>query len=97
MLKININEVLAYYLLGFTSCVTPILFPWVNVIMKDDSEARAFTSGAMVCVRKCRDVLTKLILLFQMTLGWVFFSFWPITLFPVLEGQCVRTLHSVVI
>jgi hypothetical protein len=40
--------VAAYYMLGFTSCVTPILFPWVNVLMKDDSEARAFTSGAMV-------------------------------------------------
>ena len=45
--------VAAYYMLGFTSCVTPILFPWVNVIMKDDSEARAFTSGAMVCGCLC--------------------------------------------
>ena len=42
--------VTAYYLLGFTSCVTPILFPWVNMVMRDDSEARAFTSGAMVCL-----------------------------------------------
>ena len=38
----------AYYLLGLTSCITPILFPWVNMIMKDDAEARAFTTGAMV-------------------------------------------------
>jgi hypothetical protein len=37
-----------YYLLGMTSCVTPILFPWVNIIMKDDNEARSFTTGAMV-------------------------------------------------
>lgn len=42
------DAVTAYYLLGFTSCVTPILFPWVHVIMKDDNEARAFTTGAMV-------------------------------------------------
>ncbi|ETS80960.1 hypothetical protein PFICI_08489 [Pestalotiopsis fici W106-1] len=57
-----------YYLLGMTSCVTPILFPWVNIVMKDDNEARSFTTGAM------------------MTLGWAFFSFYPITVFPVLEG-----------
>ncbi|OCT50355.1 putative transporter SEO1 [Cladophialophora carrionii] len=38
----------AYYLLGLTSAVTPILFPWVNVAMKDDAEARAFTTGAMM-------------------------------------------------
>ncbi|KAJ5742310.1 hypothetical protein N7533_011719 [Penicillium manginii] len=58
----------AYYLLGMTSCITPILFPWVNMIMKDDAEARAFTTGAM------------------MTCGWIFFSFYPITAFPVLEA-----------
>lgn len=38
----------AYYALGMTSCVTPILFPWVNIVMKDDNEARSFTTGAMV-------------------------------------------------
>lgn len=38
-------------MLGFTSCVTPILFPWVNMIMKDDAEARAFTTGAMVRIK----------------------------------------------
>jgi hypothetical protein len=38
----------AYYILGMTSCVTPILFPWVNIVMKDDNEARSFTTGAMV-------------------------------------------------
>ncbi|KAH8588605.1 vitamin H transporter [Bisporella sp. PMI_857] len=57
-----------YYLMGMTSCVTPILFPWVNMIMKDDNEARSFTTGAM------------------MTCGWAFFSFYPITVFPVLEA-----------
>ncbi|CAN9407478.1 unnamed protein product [Alternaria sp. RS040] len=57
-----------YYLLGLTSCVTPILFPWVNMIMKDDNEARSFTTGAM------------------MTIGWAFFSFYPITVFPILEA-----------
>ncbi|KAK0118396.1 hypothetical protein ONS95_012685 [Cadophora gregata] len=38
----------AYFLLGFTAAVTPILIPWVNIIMKDDAEARAFTTGAML-------------------------------------------------
>ncbi|KAF2445462.1 MFS general substrate transporter [Karstenula rhodostoma CBS 690.94] len=57
-----------YYLLGMTSCITPILFPWVNMMMKDDNEARSFTTGAM------------------MTIGWAFFSFYPITVFPILEG-----------
>ncbi|OLN86380.1 Pantothenate transporter liz1-like protein 7 [Colletotrichum chlorophyti] len=57
-----------YYLLGLTSCVTPILFPWINVVMKDDNEARSFTTGAM------------------MTIGWAFFSFYPITVFPILEA-----------
>ncbi|KAL3422775.1 vitamin H transporter [Phlyctema vagabunda] len=37
-----------FYLFGFTAPVTPILIPWVNVIMKDDSQARAFTTGAML-------------------------------------------------
>lgn len=40
--------VFAYYVLGFTAAVTPILFPWVNIIMKDNAEARAITTGAMV-------------------------------------------------
>ena len=44
----NALLVTVYYLLGFTSCVTPILFPWVNIIMRDDNEARSFTTGAMV-------------------------------------------------
>jgi hypothetical protein len=39
---------IAYYMLGMTSCITPILYPWVNIIMKDDNEARSFTTGAMV-------------------------------------------------
>lgn len=64
----DISKVTCYYLLGLTSCVTPILFPWVNMIMKDDNEARSFTTGAM------------------MTIGWAFFSFYPITVFPILEA-----------
>lgn len=71
-----------YYLLGMTSCVTPILFPWVNMIMKDDNEARSFTTGAM------------------MTIGWAFFSFYPITVFPILEAPKWRkgfTVNTVLI
>jgi hypothetical protein len=37
-------------------------------MMKDDNEARSFTTGAM------------------MTVGWAFFSFYPITVFPILEA-----------
>ncbi|CZR54607.1 related to transporter protein [Phialocephala subalpina] len=37
-----------YYLLGFTAVVTPIIIPWFNIAMKDDAEARAFTTGAML-------------------------------------------------
>ncbi|PSN65477.1 MFS general substrate transporter [Corynespora cassiicola Philippines] len=71
-----------YYVLGMTSCVTPILFPWVNLIMKDDNEARSFTTGAM------------------MTIGWAFFSFYPITVFPVLEAPKWRkgfTVNTVLV
>ncbi|MAD87704.1 MAG: hypothetical protein CL912_32490 [Deltaproteobacteria bacterium] len=56
--------VFAYFLLGFTAAVTPILIPWVNIIMKDDAEARAFTTGAMVkypstfCCRSLTDSQT---------------------------------------
>ncbi|KAF1979605.1 MFS general substrate transporter [Bimuria novae-zelandiae CBS 107.79] len=73
---------LAYYLLGMTSCITPILFPWVNMMMKDDNEARSFTTGAM------------------MTIGWAFFSFYPITVFPILEGPKWRkgfTVNTVLV
>lgn len=35
-------------MLGMTSCMTPMLFPWVHLVMKDDNEARSFTTGAMV-------------------------------------------------
>ncbi|OAG11472.1 MFS general substrate transporter [Paraphaeosphaeria sporulosa] len=73
---------LCYYLLGMTSCITPILFPWVNMMMKDDNEARSFTTGAM------------------MTIGWAFFSFYPITTFPILEGPKWRkgfTVNTVLI
>ena len=62
-------KVVANLLLGFTAGVTPILFPWVNIVMKDDNEARAFTSGAML------------------TFGFGVYSFYPITVFPVIEGQ----------
>ncbi|KAL1595295.1 hypothetical protein SLS60_009985 [Paraconiothyrium brasiliense] len=73
---------LCYYLLGMTSCITPILFPWVNMMMKDDNEARSFTTGAM------------------MTVGWAFFSFYPITTFPILEGPKWRkgfTVNTVLV
>lgn len=33
-----------------TSCITPMLFPWVHLIMKDDNEAKSFTTGAMMTV-----------------------------------------------
>ncbi|KAE9372530.1 pantothenate transporter liz1 [Stipitochalara longipes BDJ] len=39
---------LCFYLFGFTAPVTPILIPWVNRILRDDAEARAFTTGAML-------------------------------------------------
>jgi len=35
------------YLFGFTACVTPILIPWVNIVMKGGGQARVFTIGAM--------------------------------------------------
>jgi hypothetical protein len=38
----------AYYLLGVSAAVTPILVPWINTVMRDDAEARAFTTGSMV-------------------------------------------------
>ncbi|RXG42918.1 hypothetical protein VDGE_02133 [Verticillium dahliae] len=40
----------AYFMLGMTSCITPMLFPWVHLIMKDDNEAKSFTTGAMMTV-----------------------------------------------
>jgi hypothetical protein len=38
----------AWFLLGINSCVTPMLFPFVHLIMRDDNEAKSFTTGAMV-------------------------------------------------
>jgi hypothetical protein len=52
------------------------------MMMKDDNEARSFTTGAM------------------MTIGWAFFSFYPITVFPVLEAPKWRkgfTVNTVLI
>lgn len=51
------KQVLCFYLFAFTAPVTPILIPWVNHILRDDSEARAFTTGAMVTIHL---VVTKL-------------------------------------
>ena len=51
-LTFEYNIVTAYYLLGFFGPVTPILFPWVNWMMRDDSEARAFTTGSMVLIQR---------------------------------------------
>ena len=47
--------VAVYYILGMTSAVTPILFPWVHMILKDDNEARSFVVGAMVRGQLVRD------------------------------------------
>lgn len=44
----TVITVTAYYLLGVSAAVTPILVPWINTVIKDDAEARAFTTGAMV-------------------------------------------------
>jgi hypothetical protein len=44
--------VIAYFCTGFTAAVTPILVPWVNILMKDDAQARALTSGAMVTTHR---------------------------------------------
>ena len=52
------------------------------MMMKDDNEARSFTTGAM------------------MTIGWAFFSFYPITTFPILEGPKWRkgfTVNTVLV
>ncbi|KAJ4307788.1 hypothetical protein N0V84_012492 [Fusarium piperis] len=58
----------AWFLMGFNSCVTPMLFPFVHLIMKDDNEAKSFTTGAM------------------MTVGWSFFTWYNIVVFPITEG-----------
>ncbi|KAH7259818.1 hypothetical protein NW759_002729 [Fusarium solani] len=58
----------AWFLMGFNSCVTPMLFPFVHLIMKDDNEAKSFTTGAM------------------MTVGWSFFTWYNVVVFPVTEG-----------
>ena len=46
------SAVVCFLLLGFTAAVTPILVPWVNILIKDDAQARAFTTGAMVIILK---------------------------------------------
>ncbi|KAK7417617.1 hypothetical protein QQX98_004438 [Neonectria punicea] len=58
----------SWFLLGFNSCVTPMLFPFIHLIMKDDNEAKNFTTGAM------------------MTVGWSFFTWYNVVVFPVTEG-----------
>lgn len=62
-----------YYLLGVSAAVTPILMPFINMAMRDDSEARAITVGAML------------------TAGWAVFSFYPIVVFPVVQGKPTRS------
>ncbi|CAH0027048.1 unnamed protein product [Clonostachys rhizophaga] len=57
-----------WFLMGFNSCITPMLFPFVHLIMKDDNEAKSFTTGAM------------------MTVGWAFFTWYNVVVFPVTEG-----------
>jgi len=58
----------AFYLMGFATTLSPIIIPWVNIIMKDDAEARAFTTGAMISFASAIN------------------TFYPITVFPVLEA-----------
>ncbi|KAJ5292978.1 uncharacterized protein N7443_008931 [Penicillium atrosanguineum] len=38
----------AWYLFGFSGCLSPILYSTVNTIVKDDSEERALIMGAMM-------------------------------------------------
>ncbi|KAE9376298.1 MFS general substrate transporter [Stipitochalara longipes BDJ] len=69
----------AYFLLGFTSCLPPIVIPWVNILMKDDAEARAVTTGAMIMF------------------GSAVSSFYPITVFPVLQAPRWKRGYTVTI
>lgn len=39
----------SWFMLGFNSCMTPMIFPFIHLLMKDDNEAKSFTTGAMVC------------------------------------------------
>lgn len=67
--EVNLAIVACYYLLGVSAAVTPILMPFINMALRDDSEARAVTVGAML------------------TAGWAVYSFYPIVVFPVVEGM----------
>ncbi|KAI6500956.1 hypothetical protein MCOR08_001802 [Pyricularia oryzae] len=58
----------AYYLLGISAAITPILVPTVNYWLKDSAEARAVCTGSML------------------TFGFAIQSFYPITVFPVVEA-----------
>ena len=39
---------MAFYLRGFTLTLPPSIVRWVNIVMMDDAEARAVTTGAMI-------------------------------------------------
>ncbi|KAH6658422.1 vitamin H transporter [Truncatella angustata] len=66
-----------FYIFGVQAAVTPILIPTVNYWFKDDTEARAFTTGSML------------------TFGFAFNSFYPITVFPVVDAPRWKTGYIV--
>ncbi|KAK7519051.1 major facilitator superfamily domain-containing protein [Phyllosticta citriasiana] len=45
----NALKFVAWYMLGFAGCSSPILYSTINVILKDDAEERALVVGAMMC------------------------------------------------
>jgi hypothetical protein len=59
--------------------------------MKDDAQARALTSGAMVTTSRC--FLKPVINLLKLTFGWAINAFYPIAVFPIIEGNIVHS-HS---
>lgn len=69
------------------SALPPIIVPWVNIAMKDDAEARAVTTGAMVSLEEWQSYIQKIADdASQISFGTAVSAFYPITVFPVLEG-----------
>lgn len=71
-----------------------MLFPFVHLIMKDDNEAKSFTTGAMVSFLIHIHISRTLIWqccgltewVTQMTVGWSIFTWYNIVVFPITEG-----------
>jgi len=82
------------YLLGVSTSVTPILLPWVNVVMKDNAEASAVTVGAMVSDPIPLRVKHIRLIRLQVTCGWAAFSCYAIVVFPVIEGTKILSPRS---